>query len=204
MTGGNFSLRKSLIQLRDIIRKPQLERATRLIIRQRQEFRLEGLALTVVISRQEVGHVLSQQGGGGIEIIPQGRFCEIEGVLREEPDALGERVDGRRQRLSRRVEFVKEAYRGARGPVEPLGREEVFERPAFVDQQTEEQLAAPAHRETEPVLEEARVRLRSREPHVHLQGEFVPAADVVAVDFGDEGGRGDVEQQGRKVRIFYR
>jgi len=32
----------------------------------------------------------------------------------------------------------------------------------------------------------------------------VPAADVVAVDFGDEGGRGDVLQQGRNVRVFDR
>ena len=32
----------------------------------------------------------------------------------------------------------------------------------------------------------------------------MPAANVAAVDFGDEGGRGDVLQQGRKVGIVDR
>ena len=85
---------RSLIQLRDILWEIFLERAIRFVIRQRQELGLERLAHRIVVQREKIRHVGSQQCGRGIEVVVERRLGVIEGVLGEEPNTLGQCVDG--------------------------------------------------------------------------------------------------------------
>ena len=180
-----------LVQARDILGQPQLEGAARLIVRQVQEPLLQRLLLGQLVEEEEGLHVRGQQGLGRVEVAQRG-LCGIEGFLGKEADALGQRVDRRRQLVRAGVVVVVEPNGDARRPVNRLGREHVFERQASVDQGGQVQLAASARRETEAVLEEAYARFRPRVPNVHLDHKFEPTANGAAVDFGNEGGRGDV------------
>ena len=120
-------------------------------------------------------------------------------MLREERNPFGKGGDLASKLLRRVVVGVKEAQSLPGRTIEGLGGQQVLHCARLADHGSKERLTPRSGCEADGVFKRARERVGARKAHIHLDAEFLSETNGAAVDLGDEGGAGGVQDVTRTI-----